>query len=99
MAILEGTMEKQYSIAEARNRLPGIVHEVERGSPVELTRRGKPVAVIVSIQDYQRLSTGKKTFTEAFEAFRKSVDLEELNFRHEDFEGLRDRSPGRDFHW
>jgi prevent-host-death family protein len=49
-------MQKQFSIAEAKNRLPTIVHSVENGPSVELTRRGKPVAVILSIQEYERLS-------------------------------------------
>jgi hypothetical protein len=31
---------KQYSIAKARDQLTQIVHSVERGSKVELTRRG-----------------------------------------------------------
>ena len=44
-------MQKQFSIAEAKNRLPTIVHSVENGPPVELTRRGKPVAVLLSIQE------------------------------------------------
>jgi prevent-host-death family protein len=42
-------MSKRYSIAEARNHLPAIVHDAERGKPIHLTRRGKPVAVLLSI--------------------------------------------------
>jgi antitoxin Phd len=90
---------KQYSIAQARDHLPGIIHEVERGVPVELTRRGKPVAVIVSLQDYRRLSAGKVGFWEALQKWRESVDLEELDIGPEYFDALRDRSPGRDFRW
>jgi antitoxin Phd len=91
---------KQYSIAQAKDRLPSIVHEVERGQPVEITRRGKPVAIVMSLEEYRRVAGGKrKSFNEAFEEFRASVDLEALNFTDEDFEGIRDRSPGRDVHW
>jgi prevent-host-death family protein len=39
-------MPKTYSIAEARHNLAAIVHEAERQSPVALTRRGEPVAVL-----------------------------------------------------
>jgi antitoxin Phd len=92
-------MQKQYSIAQARNDLPAIVHQVELDSPVELTRRGKPVAVIVSFGDYQRLTKGRKRFWEAVEEWRQSVDLEELNIGPEVWEGVRDRSPGREFQW
>ena len=41
-------MVKKYSIAEARTHLPTIIDEAEAGLEIELTRRGKPVAVIVS---------------------------------------------------
>lgn len=37
-------MPKSYSIAEARNDLPSILHDVERGGSVTITRCGKPVA-------------------------------------------------------
>jgi len=53
-------MERQYSIAQARNQLPCIVHEVEKGRTITLTRRGKPVARLVSIREYQRLSGVRK---------------------------------------
>ena len=91
-------MTKQYSIVEARDHLPALVHAVERGEPAELTRRGKPVAVIVSIQDYERLSGKRKSSWEATEEWRRSVDLEALNFDPDEFlRDIRDKSPGRDF--
>lgn len=92
-------MSKQYSIAEARDHLPAILRDVERGSTVEVTRRGRPVAVILSMQDYRRLSSSKKTFSQAFEEFRRSADLEKLDIGPEYFDALRDKSPGRDFEW
>lgn len=92
-------MSRRYSIAEARDRLAKVVHEVERGSPVELTRRGKPVAVLLGIHDYQRLQRSGLTFSEAFEKFRKSVDLKSLGIDPELFSSARDRSPGRTVHF
>ncbi len=41
-------MEKKYSIAEARQHLPAIVHEAERAGGVRITRRGQVVARLVS---------------------------------------------------
>ena len=38
-------MDSTYSIAEARDALTGLVHRVEEGEPIQLTRRGRPVAV------------------------------------------------------
>jgi antitoxin Phd len=88
-------MPKTYSIAEARNDLPSIVHDVERGHPVKLTRRGRPVAVIVSLKEYERKVARRPTFAEAYEAWRATVELKEVAVASSYFMGLRDRSPGR----
>lgn len=47
------------SIYAARNNLSSFVKIAESGEPVELTRYDKPVAVIVSYEDYEKLE--KKT--------------------------------------
>jgi prevent-host-death family protein len=88
-------MPKSYSIAEARNDLPGLIHDVERGGPVKITRRGKPVAVILSVQDYDRIAGSRPTFAEAYEAWKRSVDLDEVAVEPDHFGALRGRSPGR----
>ena len=62
-------MTKRYSIAEARANLPTIVDEVEAGGQIELTRRGKPVAVVVSRPTYERLTADGKPFADAYRAF------------------------------
>jgi prevent-host-death family protein len=38
-----------YSIAEAKAQLSALIEQVERGEAVTLTKRGKPVARIVSL--------------------------------------------------
>ena len=53
-------MNDAYSIAAAKNNLSGLVHEAEQGHPVRLTRRGKPVAVLISTEQYERLSKPRK---------------------------------------
>jgi prevent-host-death family protein len=53
-------MNDAYSIAEAKNNLSGLVHAAEQGYPVRLTRRGKPVAVLISTEQYERLSKPRK---------------------------------------
>jgi prevent-host-death family protein len=92
-------MLKQYSIAKARDHFTSLVRAVERESAVELTRRGKPVVVMLSIQEYKRLSSPKAGFWEAYSAFREQVDLQELGIEPDTFTSLRDRSPGREVHW
>ena len=48
MAIMEARMSKRFSIAEARDQFTSIVRDVEKTPAVEITRRGKPVAVLLS---------------------------------------------------
>lgn len=88
-------MLKQYSISEARNSLPALVHAVEDGASVELTRRGRAVAVLVSISAYDRFTRNQPDLWPAIERFRAETDLEELDVE-QILDGVRDRSPGRD---
>lgn len=86
----------QYSIAEAKGRLPSLVHEVEKGSSVVLTRHGKPVAVLLSIHEYTQLSEKKGGFWNALTAYQRAISVEGEEIGDADFEGLRDFTPGRD---
>ena len=92
-------MGNQYSIAEAKNKLPSIIHSVEKGPSVKLTRRGRPVAVLLSIQEYERLSQRKEGFWRALKSFRKLAEKDGIEISNADFEGLRDYSPGREVDW
>ncbi len=89
-------MQKQFSIAEAKNRLPSIIHHVEKGPYVKLTRRGKPVAVLVSIQEYERLTRIHSGFWAALSAFRQDIQDEGIEISEIDFMGLRDTYAGRE---
>jgi antitoxin Phd len=55
-------VEKQYTIVDAKNKLPSLIHYVETGQTVKLTRYGKPVAVLLSIKDYKRLSRKREGY-------------------------------------
>ncbi|SER02870.1 prevent-host-death family protein [Solimonas aquatica] len=46
---------KSVSIADAKNRLTELLYEAEEGQTLQLTRRGQPVAVLLSEADYLRL--------------------------------------------
>jgi len=48
-------MEKQVSIAQAKDHFSEIVAAAERGGVVTVTRRGKPVARLLSESEYGRL--------------------------------------------
>ena len=92
-------MTRSYSIAEARDHFAAIVRDAERDSAVELTRRGEPVAVLLSIEEYRRLVAGRKNFWDAYSKFRDEVDLRRLGIEPEIFRGLRDVSTGREASW
>ena len=89
------TMSKRYSVAEARAALPTIIDEVAAGSEVELTRRGKPVAVVVSRQEYDRLRAAKPKFAEAYAHFLQRFKLNEVGLDNDFFDSIRDKSSGR----
>jgi prevent-host-death family protein len=87
----------QYSIAQARDRLTQLVHQVEQGTPIELTRRGKRVAVILSAEDYDRLFSQKGTFGRSLLEFRRRLEVEDININPDEvFRDVRDKSSGRE---
>jgi prevent-host-death family protein len=75
------------------NVLPAIIHYVEKGPYVELTRRGKPVAVLLSIQDYERLSRKYTGFWSAVSEFRRKVEDEGIEISDRDFERVNPVMP------
>lgn len=88
--------KKTTSIAEARDRLPSLVHEVENGAPVEITRRGRPVAVLVAYHEYQRLLGEGPSFWDAMLAYRSATGLDDqaaLGIEPDVF--ARDKTAGR----
>jgi antitoxin Phd len=89
-------MKRQFSIAEAKNKLPSIIHQVEKGPSVELTRRGEPVAVLLSVHEYERLDQKTRGFWNALMTFRQVLQDEAVEITDLDFEGLRDSSAGRE---
>ncbi len=48
-------MEKVLSIVEAKTQFSDCVRTAEGGSPVVITRHGKPVVAVVSAEDLTRL--------------------------------------------
>lgn len=49
----DGSM-KSFSAAEAADRFPELL-DAARRAPVEVTDHGRPAAVMISIEDYERL--------------------------------------------
>ena len=91
---------RSFSIAEAKNQLSKLVHDAEGGAPIELTRRGEPVAVLLSVSDYKRLTADKAAFWERFAQFRTDHRVDQLGIEPDVWlGGVRSASRSRDFGW
>jgi len=88
-------MPRRYTIAEARSRLPTIIDEAEAGVEVELTRRGEPVAVVVSLREFDRLRGKRRHFRDAYRKFLETHSLEEIGVEDDFAASTRDRTSGR----
>ena len=88
-------MSKQYSISDARTSLPAVVDQAEAGQRVELTRRGKPVAVVVSLREFERLRGERPLFADAYTKFLNRYSLDEVGFGADFAASARDRHVGR----
>jgi prevent-host-death family protein len=87
--------KKTYSVAQARAALPGILNEVSAGEDVYLTRRGQPVAVVLSTRSYERLSGRPATFSSTYRTFLATRGAKEVALAVGFVRALRDRAPGR----
>jgi prevent-host-death family protein len=91
---------KETSIRDAKTKLTSLVREVEKGPPVRLTRRGRPVAVLLSEQQFERLTrrASQRNFLRFLQGWRREMIAKGVPFSSaEEFEALRDRTPGREF--
>jgi prevent-host-death family protein len=86
---------RRIAIAKAKDQLTRLIHEAEKGSGVELTRHGHPVAVLLSVREYERARGGKRDFANQVRQFREDNRDDLLREREWDADALRDRSPGR----
>ena len=86
------------SIADAKNQLPALIHQAEAGKPVTITRRGKPVAVVVSVQEYEHLraaSAQRKSGWEVLQEIRAELAAADVfpDWTDEEIDSWRDRRP------
>lgn len=88
-------MPRQYSIADARANLPDIVDQAAAGVEVELTRRGQPVAVVVSRRTFERLREQRGRFSDAYQRFLEQFSLDEIGLEPDELSATRDTTTGR----
>lgn len=89
-------MADKHSIAEARRNLPKLVRVAEEGTAVELTRRGKPVAVLIGWQRFERFRSSRRSFIAAYQDFTSESDLPKLALDPDTlFARQHEKTPGR----
>ncbi len=88
------------TISHLKNHLPEIVHDVENGQDIQITRHGKPVAVIVSLERYSRAFRSGKGIFNAYQRWRM-LHPEASGFTNEEVKNMRDREPHKpsNFSW
>ncbi|MEM7798893.1 MAG: type II toxin-antitoxin system Phd/YefM family antitoxin [Chloroflexota bacterium] len=93
-------MSIKYSIAEARDQFTSILRD-SGSEPIEITRRGKPVAVIISIEEYNYLVANQtpRKFWERYQNWRETWSVSEwtesMDIVDEMFDNIRDHDSGR----
>lgn len=89
-----GRIIRKATIYEARNNFSSLVKLAESGEPVELTRRDKPVAVIISYDEYERSNPKESFFTKLAKLKAEYADVLE---GFEGFETSRDEFTSKDY--
>lgn len=81
-----------YSIADAKAQFADLVNQAQEGLPVRITRRGKPVAVLLSETEYERLQSARGGWVAFSKAWRRDMDRQGLDYLSDsELQGLRDR--------
>ncbi len=88
-------MSKDYSVADARRQLADILDAVQAGDEVRLTRRGRPVAVLVSPEQYDSLRNGRADFAASYQSYLENHSVKELDLDDGYFRSLRNKGAGR----
>jgi prevent-host-death family protein len=89
------------TIAEAKNNLSQLIHQLETGEVIHLTRYGKAVAVLISEHQYQRTIGSNKSLNSAILNWRSQLNqLDDVGFDDKELQALRKESTdGREFIW
>lgn len=89
---------KTSTIAEAKNHLSKLIHQLESDGAIHLTRHGKPVAVMLSEANYQKLTQKNKGLFQAIQQWRSQLD-EDSALTEAELEQLRTSGQERKFSW
>ncbi len=87
------------SIAAARNQFAALIRQVEdERTRVQVTRRGEPVAIILSQEEYEQLRNPQpqQNFWRVYQQWRQEWAIDTWEDETDPFVGVRDHSPGRE---
>ena len=85
------------SVQDLRAKLSSYLKRAEAGDVIKITRRGHEVAVLLSLDAYERLTAPRPSFTGALASFYERHGAPESDPSDLDaaLEGLREPSEGR----
>ncbi|WP_019867538.1 type II toxin-antitoxin system Phd/YefM family antitoxin [Methylovulum miyakonense] len=89
---------KTSTIAEAKNNLSQLIHQLELDEAIHLTRHGKPVAVMLSEANYQKLTSKNNSLYQAIQEWRSQRDTDGA-LTESELGNLRSASQEREFTW
>jgi antitoxin Phd len=93
---MENAMGKVWTLQDAKNKFSAVVEAAQRGEPQHVTKRGAKAVVVLSADEYERLTKldakPKKTFVEHLLDFPKLPEgMEDIfDFDHRPQVELRD---------
>ena len=91
---------QSFSIADARSQFPKIIHKVEKGDVAQLTRRGEPVAVLLSLKEYNALlSQSKGSLLQALKAYKVLKHKAGEDLSNKEVDSWRSEEIGRKLPW
>lgn len=81
-------MHGEWQLQDAKNNLSQLIKEAVKGEPQVVTVHGKPAAVVISAEEYARLTRPRRG--------KLSTALLRPDIAAEDLDFARDRDSGRD---
>jgi prevent-host-death family protein len=100
LAVIADGLMKTSTIADAKNNLAQLLAQLEVNEPIQLTRYGKPVAVILSQASYRQLIQPEKKLYQAIMDWREQLGGQlDIGLSDAELGDLRGKDSGRDFSW
>jgi prevent-host-death family protein len=70
-------MSKDWQLQEAKNKLTEVINKALSSGPQTITRRGKKTAVVISIEDYKKLTSKAESLADFFKNSPfKDIDID-----------------------